>query len=97
MSTTDLSSHAPWLESQRRSRARRFVARDREILAHVALVIGNASTKSFKAAAQLRAFARRSVAIARERAESQQQRYQQRDDDDETRCDQNDLVHDFRV
>ena len=26
MSTTDLSSHAPWLESQRRSRARRFDA-----------------------------------------------------------------------
>ena len=26
MPTTDLSSHAPWLESQRRSRARRFAA-----------------------------------------------------------------------
>ena len=44
MPTTDLSSHAPWLESQRRSRARRFDAarrlrrlRGRRSLAAVAL------------------------------------------------------------
>jgi len=60
-------------------------------------VIGDAATERFQPAAKLRAFARRGVAVARERAESQQHRHQQRDHDDESCGDQDDLVHDVGV
>ena len=60
-------------------------------------MIGNAAPESFQAPAQLRAFARCSFAVARERAETQQHGDEQRDDDDEACRDQNDLVHDVGV
>ena len=85
--------------AQRRSRARRFIAGDCEILAYVALVVRDAATDRFQPAAQFRGIACSGVALARKSDQPHQRRRREHEQENEAdnRRDQPRVIHHERV